>query len=553
MEKENNSLDYKSLRKAIGKQADLKSLAETCVAFANAQGGKLIIGIENMQSEPPINQKVNIEDVNAVVVKLRSLTDGVGLVNPEIIKHANGAEYFVIRVFPSLRTIATTSSGKVFIRISDNSCPVGSDELTNLAAEKSAFQWEIIASQKITLEQIDKDSLTNFIDDIRRSDKVSDFIKNKEIPELLGFYQMIDPDGFVTNLGILWLGTPAQRARLNYPVTVQYIVYNERDEKIRKKEWHYHLHSPKELLQEIEKEAVELTYSTELPDGLFRKTVRQYPKEVVRELLINAIAHKKYTISGDIFIEVYPNRMTITNPGSLPLGITKENILHERHRRNPHLIQTLSDLKLMEGEGSGYDLVYEKLARDAKPLPDIVSEFTKVAVTVYSGVIDTGVISILDYIEKHYQLTQKEYITLGIIATEKKILSTQLATKLQLSQEDKMRSWIGKLIENKVIVTQGVKKGTEYLLNPELFAQARLDIKPSLRTLEPYKLEALIAEDLKYNGASKMSDIQNRNKEITQYDIQKTIYRMEKNGDLLPSGGKRNRTYNLVQKKTNEK
>jgi len=217
MEKESNSLDYKSLRKAIGKQADLKSLAETCVAFANAQGGKLIIGIENMQSEPPLNQKVNIEDVNAVVVKLRSLTDGVGLVNPEIITHANGAEYFVIRVFPSLRTIATTSSGRVFIRISDNSCPVGSDELTNLAAEKSAFQWEIIASQKITLEQIDKDSLTHFIDDIRRSDKVSDFIKNKEIPELLGFYQMIDPDGFVTNLGVLWLGTPAQRARLNYP------------------------------------------------------------------------------------------------------------------------------------------------------------------------------------------------------------------------------------------------------------------------------------------------------------------------------------------------
>ena len=249
MEKESNSLDYKSLRKAIGKQADLKSLAEACVAFANAQGGKLIIGIENRQSEPPLNQKVNIEDVNAVVVKLRNLTDGVGLVNPEILTHTNGAEYFVIRVFPSLRTIATTSSGRVFIRISDNSCPVGSDELTNLAAEKSAFQWEIIASQKITLEQIDKESLTHFIDDIRRSDKVSDFIKNKEIPELLGFYQMIDTDGFVTNLGILWLGSPAQRARLNYPVTVQYIVYNERDEKIRKKEWHYHLHSPKELLQ----------------------------------------------------------------------------------------------------------------------------------------------------------------------------------------------------------------------------------------------------------------------------------------------------------------
>ena len=66
-----------------------------------------------------------------------------------------------------------------------------------------------------------------------------------------------------------------QRARLGYPITVQYIVYNEFEEKVRKKEWHLHLHNPKDLLLEIEKEAVELTYSTEIPDGLFRKNLRQ--------------------------------------------------------------------------------------------------------------------------------------------------------------------------------------------------------------------------------------------------------------------------------------
>ena len=140
---------------------------------------------------------------------------------------------------------------------------------------------------------------------------------------------------------------------------------------------------------------------------MFRKLIRQYPREVVRELLINAIAHKKYTISGDIFIEAYPDRMVITNPGSLPLGVTKDNILHERQRRNPHLIQTLSDLNLMEGEGSGYDLVYEKLARDAKPLPVVESDFTKVSVTVYSGSVDEEVVSILDYIDQHFQLSEK--------------------------------------------------------------------------------------------------------------------------------------------------
>lgn len=105
--------DYKSLRKAIGTKADLASLAEVCVAFANAQGGELIIGIEDQHHEPPVDQKIKIEDLNEIVKKLRSLTDGVGLVNYEILKHQNGGEYFVIQVLPSTRTIATTSSGKV--------------------------------------------------------------------------------------------------------------------------------------------------------------------------------------------------------------------------------------------------------------------------------------------------------------------------------------------------------------------------------------------------------------------------------------------------------
>lgn len=546
---EDKDKDYKSLKKAIGDKSNHKDLAETCVCFANAQGGQVIVGIEDKNESPPPTQRIKQKDLNRLVKSLRDLTDGVGIVNPEILTHDNGGEYFILNILPSTRTIATTTSGKVYIRISDNCYPVGSEELTDLAAEKTAFQWEIIVAQKVRLDDADADKVNDLIQDIKTSDKVSDFIKGKEVREILSFYQLLDNEGYLTNLGILWVGTPAQRARLSYPVAVQYIVYNEKEEKVRKKEWHYHLHNPKELLLDIEKEAVELTYSTELPDGLFRKNIRQYPKEVVRELLVNAIAHKKYTVAGDIFIEVYPNKLRITNPGRLPLGVTEKNILHERQRRNPHLIQLMSDLKLMEGEGSGYDLVYEKLARDAKPLPIIESDFTKVSVTVVSESLNPEVVSILDYIDKHFELTQKEYITLGIIASEKKMPATELASRLQLAKEDRTRDWIGSLIEKSILVTHGKKKGTQYLLNPKLFEQAQIDITPSLKTMEPYKLEALVIEDLKYNGRSKLSNIKQRLEGISGKEVQKTVYRMADEGILSTQGAKKNRTYELVKKK----
>lgn len=549
---ETSNKDFKSLRKAIGSKSDVPSLAETCVCFANAQGGELIIGIENKQFAPPPAQKIDVDAMNKVVSRIRDLTNGVGIVNPEIHKHQNGGEYFTLKVLPATRTIATTSSGKVLIRITDNCYTVGSEELTDLAAEKNAFQWELVVAQKIKLVKADATQIDFFIQKIKASERVSDFIKEKADLEILDFYQLVNEDGFLTNLGVLWLGTPAQRARLAYPITFQYLVYDTRGEKIREKKWHFHLQNPMQLLLDIEQEAVELTYTSELPNGLFRDSVRNYPKEVIRELLINAFAHKRYTTAGDVFLEVYPDHIVFTNPGGLPIGISKDNILHERHRRNPHLIKVFQDLKLMEGEGSGYDLVYEKLTLDGKSLPELESNHNKLAVTVRSSVIDEEALSVIDYINRHFQLTQKEIITLGIVATEKKILSTQLSLKLQLNQEDKLKYWLGTLLDKRIIVSRGIKKGTEYLLNPDIFSQAKLNLTPSLKTIEPHKLKALILEDVKYNGFSKMVQIQERLSEALPEDVKKTVYKMVEAGDLVTHGAKRNRTYG-IQKKINQK
>jgi ATP-dependent DNA helicase RecG len=185
---ENKNKEYKSLRKVIGKSANLKSLAETCVCFANAQGGEIIIGIEDKNSLPPEGQKISRKEMNKVISALRSLTDGVGIANHEIMKSENGGEFFTIKILPSTRIIATTTSGKVFIRVSDNCFPVGNEELTDLAAEKTAFQWEIIVPKKLTLKDADEKQVKKLIDDLKKSDKVSDFIKEKEDVEILEFY-----------------------------------------------------------------------------------------------------------------------------------------------------------------------------------------------------------------------------------------------------------------------------------------------------------------------------------------------------------------------------
>lgn len=543
---ESSIIEYKSLKKITSGDGGMKDLASTCVCMANAQGGTIYIGIENKEKLPPPDQIITIELANKTITKLRSLCYNVGLTPHDIEMHPNGGQYFGIKVLPSLKSIATTSDGKVFIRIGDQCQPVRSEDLVRLASEKDAFQWEL-QSRNITIKSISPDSLRWFANEIRMSDRVKLFVKELSDIEIAEHYNLIQ-DGSLTNLGVLWLGDAIQRSRIAYPLTVQYIVYDELEKKISKIDWNDYSLNPKELLLDIEKRAIELTYFDEFPNGLFRNKIRHYDPRLIRELLINAIAHKSYTISGDIFIKVYPDRIEITNPGGLPLGISKDNILHSVNRRNPHMIRILHDLKLMEGEGSGYDLIFEITGRDSKPFPEIFSDFNTTSVTQYSKILDEESILLIDFIAKNYNLSQKDFLVLGIICREKKILTTRLANLLQLTDEERLRSYTSHLIRQSIIIQRGLKKGTEYLINPKVISSSKINIKPTLRIIEPHRLKALIYEDLKMYPGSKSSEIRQRLEELPIEDIRKALQKMEKEGIIVGIGIKKMKTYSVAKK-----
>ncbi len=241
-------------------------------------------------------------------------------------------------------------------------------------------------------------------------------------------------------------------------------------------------------------------------------------------------------------------KLIISNPGGLPLGITKDNILHTTYRRNPHLIRILHDLMLMEGEGSGFDLIYEITSRDSKKFPDIISEYNATIITQYSKILDDEVVLLIDFISKNYILKQKEFIVLGIVAQSKKILATALTKELQLTDEDRLRTYVSRLLEQAILITHGVRKGTEYLINTKLITSAKINIKPSLKVIEPHVLKALIIEDLTRYPKSKSQEIQSRISDLPVEDIRKALLKMEKEGELLTYGIKKSKTYSVVKK-----
>ena len=111
MNTEQQKIEYKSLQKIRTGEKGFKELSTTCVALANAQGGQIMIGVEDKTKKPAPNQVISQEEANSAVTRLRGLCFNVGLAVGDICADETGSQYFAITVFPSLHSYATTSDG----------------------------------------------------------------------------------------------------------------------------------------------------------------------------------------------------------------------------------------------------------------------------------------------------------------------------------------------------------------------------------------------------------------------------------------------------------
>jgi len=541
---EGQQMDRKSLRKVSGKTADFPELAQDCVAFANASGGRLLIGIEDGESEPPADQQINPELLDRLRKRMGELTVNLTVV-PEILARPNGGECIVLSVLRATG-VASTSDGRYFVRIGDASCPVVGDDVLRLATERPGVPWETLTSLNVPAAQVDREKWGRLCAALRASDRVKSSVKEKNDDELMAHYGLTQGE-VLTNLGVLLIGTRADRARLGTAPVVQAIRYDERGVKIGKFPWDDHALSPVELLDAIWQEIPDFRESYELPEGMFRTTVPAYEESVIRELLVNALVHRPYTQRGDVFINLHPDRLEIVNAGRLPLGVTPQNILHASRRRNDGLARMFHDLKLMEREGSGFDLVYDRLLASGRAVPVVTEGIDSVHVVIPRRVIHPGVIRLIGEADQRFQLTQRERITLGLLGQSEGLQAADLMKALEVEDPDALQPWISRLIRFGLVAQSGRTRSTRYFVLPDLLRHAGLDSQTTLIRIQPHRLRALILEDLERFPNSGRVDIQRRiGSEIHPKAVSRALGELVEEGEALAAGEKRWRTYRLA-------
>lgn len=200
--------------------------------------------------------------------------------------------------------------------------------------------------------------------------------------------------------------------------------------------------------------------------GLFREYIEDYPEIVLRELLINAIAHRDYSRQQIIEIRKYSNYLEFESPGHFPQGINETNFLRKTNPRNPGIMDVMREMSYAEKAGSGFDKIFTALLSKGKSLPKPVQTENSIIIHIDADIYSEKLaeLSLL-----YKQITKKDIdleklLVLNSIYTGQKLTFQQLE-KSPFINTYQLRKILSELIEIEFIEVSGRTSGVKYIIH----------------------------------------------------------------------------------------
>ncbi|RWX47433.1 ATP-dependent DNA helicase RecG [Candidatus Electrothrix aarhusensis] len=378
------------------------------VAFANADGGEVIIGIadEKEESDPAKRWKgaPRIEDLNSHLQAVFEVTPSLDL-KYEILKCESKPGYTLRILVEKSSEVHKTTDGTVYQRHGAQSLPIKDPQrITQLSFAKGATSFEDQTLKEIPAEQIaESKELTEFLSEYSPKTDPLEFCINQNL---------LDYKTWETKVSAALLFHPYPSAVIPRKCAVKITRYETKDddperdhltEQITIEKALYPL--IKETVQAVEKimSSVKVWNS----DGLKKLN---YPPEAIWEVIVNALIHRDYSISDDTQIIIYNNRIEILSPGRLPGYVTVENILDARYARNSKIVRTLNRYKEAPNKdlGEGLNTTFQKMKEWGLKSPEIIEEGNYVKVTLPHIPLATPTEAILNFLKTNNTITNQQ-------------------------------------------------------------------------------------------------------------------------------------------------
>ena len=201
---------------------------------------------------------------------------------------------------------------------------------------------------------------------------------------------------------------------------------------------------------------------------MFREYVEDYSEIVIRELLVNALAHRDLSRQQIIEIRKYDDGgyLEFESPGTFPEGVTSENFLRKTNPRNPNVMDILREIGLAEKAGSGFDKIFTDLLKKGKSLIKPEETETSVIFRVKADVVTEKLIELSLQYENQTGKAIKldELLVLSEIVKHKQVKFADLSSAPNISTY-RLQSILDKLQKLEFVETSGKTSGLSYILH----------------------------------------------------------------------------------------
>ncbi|MFH2106348.1 MAG: ATP-binding protein [Candidatus Micrarchaeota archaeon] len=314
-------------------------------ALANTYGGVILVGVNSVKTIIGIQ-----EDVDAVQQKISASAQAVSSpVIPTVeVVQVDGKDIIAVTIQKAIDNTFHTFQGVIYVKVGSTLKKIEGNQMVDFLRAKQILCFDETPNSR-TIEEIDIEKVRQYLK-IRRQ---QEFLDVHSLEDFLVSMQLATKDGElrIKNATLLFF---AKNPVMLYPQIEIKLVRFEGIEPVKIVS---HELVQADLIESIERSLAfiksNLPRSIEIKGDAKREEKYQYPIEVVREAIVNAVAHRDYFSKDSIQIYLFDDRIEITNPGSLPQGLTKELFGTISVRRNPITYRLLRDYGYVEGLGSG--------------------------------------------------------------------------------------------------------------------------------------------------------------------------------------------------------
>lgn len=416
-------------------------------AFANAEGGKFYIGINDK------GVVVGISEYEKLLVNLpNKIKDLVGVLCE--VNHLTEGDKHYIQIVVNQYSVPISYRGKYYIRSGSTTQLLNGTSLNDFLLKKSGLNWDEVIESSASMSDIDESAIEYFKQSANVSGRLSFTKEDNDYLNILKNLRLVDDNNNFKRAGLLLFG----KDPLKYFTTAFIKIGKFGDsgsELLSQDVIEGNVFEQADVVLEIlDKKYFQKSISYK---GLQRIETTEYPYPAIREILLNAIAHRVYQTTP-ITVRIYGDRLEIWNLGTLPKELSAEDLkqAHGSYPRNPLIAQVFYKGGLIESWGRGTIKILEECKKHDLPEPEIKEVGGGVQVILFKNKTNPEFLNSLG-------LNKRQLVAVDYVKENRYITNTIYQAETFASERTANRD-LNDLVKLKVFKKIGLGKNTKYEL-----------------------------------------------------------------------------------------